>query len=104
MGAIAVKDETDIWGASGRLIYDLVEFCISLNGDKEYLINFKNQFDWEYNSFNVYELTKSDRAEFISSTTKYIESGEFDKFGYDHQQVVERLEDLVARMEAVQTG
>jgi hypothetical protein len=49
MGAIAVKDETDICGVSNRLIYHFLLFCIRNIGEKEHLIEFKNQFDWGYN-------------------------------------------------------
>lgn len=98
MGVIAIRDDNDVWGASSALIYDIIKFSISLNGEKGYLVDFRNQFDWGYNSIDIYTLNIDQRVEFLSSIMNYLESGAYEKFPYSPLEVQDKINDLIYRI------
>lgn len=99
MGAVAVRDDNDVWGAASRFIYNMLEFCISETGDHEYLRQFKEKFDFGYNSFEIYELSDTNHTEFLRLIKKYLEQGAYRNLGYPEAEARTSLHDLIDRME-----
>ncbi|HTV69067.1 MAG TPA: hypothetical protein VMF90_11070 [Rhizobiaceae bacterium] len=98
MGAISVRDEKDIWGASNRLIYYFLLFCIRNVGEKGYLIEFKNKFDWGYNSFSLCDLTFVEKNEFLELAISYSNIGDFETLDLDPAEVKGQFDDLINRL------
>lgn len=103
MGVIAVRNEDDIWGASNLIIYSIIEYAILKQGNTNYLVEFKNQFDWGYNGIDLYNLNDNDHSDFLSIVRKYLGDEAFSDLGYEPVEVKTALQDLINRMEKAQS-
>jgi hypothetical protein len=102
MGVIQVsEDPNNIWGVSGRLIYELILFAINKLGEKAYLMDFKAQFDLGYNAIHLYELTLSELKEFRQATDAFRQSGSYGSLGHDPVRVESTLKELIDKIDGL---
>jgi len=70
--SVIVIDGDQVWGASSGLIYSLIENFISIVGDKDYLIKFKESYDNGYRIVYLNESSDQELEEFLKLLKQYI--------------------------------
>lgn len=95
-------DGNEVWGASSRLIYDILEYSIRINGNREFLLDFKKQYDFGYNSISLEDIGVGEIELFRDLIRSYIDERQFCRFGEaveDREELESVLEDLVSAID-----
>lgn len=100
MGVVQIsEDPDDLWGVASRLIYDIIAFSIGTVGQKEYLLNFRNQFDHGYNSIELFELQTHELIEFRELVCVYHSSGAYEDLGFGKEFADKAFADFLLRVD-----
>ena len=99
MAVIAVENDEDIFGLSAWLGRSIIRYAIEQAGDKPYLRDFNNAFEWGYNSISVYELSTSDLVEFADLLREYASCFELNADGYDEDAFRHHVTTLSERVD-----
>jgi hypothetical protein len=70
-------DDGEVWGASRRFVYNMLEFFIEVAGPKRHLVEFKQRYDHGYNHIPLEDVGLDELVEFRDLTAKYLASGAF---------------------------
>jgi hypothetical protein len=77
MGLIAFGNDVPLWGGNNTLCRAIINFAIKELGERDYLVDFRNKFDWGYNSIDLEDITRSQILEFLGVVRLYVVTGEY---------------------------
>ncbi|QKD04140.1 hypothetical protein [Mesorhizobium loti] len=96
MGVIVIGEGIEDFGTASWFARWVIRYCIGEVGERPYLVNFKNQYDWGYNCIYVDQLASADLAEFAGLLHKFVLDFELDAPSYDREKFLAHAQHLSA--------
>ena len=100
MGVVVIDDVIEDFGTASWFARWVIRFCIDRVGEKPYLVNFRNQYDWGYNCIYVHELNTADLREFADLLHQFVLDFHLDAAGYDAQKFLAHAQKLSALVDS----